>query len=796
MRRLLTPACAAAALCMASTASAVEPPKEPKNPATPVAAAGTIEQPETTKPQKVVRSIGTAPEHRVLQRNPAGKPTIIHGNLGKLEYQGLRGNGNLKAVAQQKLKGLSIDMMGATGLETLLPNNQVIAKDKAGKSHIRFEEEIHGMKVEGASMVMHLDKDDNVFALNGEFVSEDSIPTEAELDCEAAMISALQQSGIEDGEWLTDCELTVIYGADGNGHLAWKRLIGFNTENGQPQKDVLFASATTGALVAHHPKLWNARSLTTKNCGQTTYYCPVASTSSSMINTGDDAIDGAHNHAFDVYNYFSQRFGRDSMDDFGMTIESSVHYDFNLVQAYWDSISQALYYGDGDGKFTHQVASQTFLANLFSVTHSFYCMPMTGIEASPLSEALDVVAHEYTHGITSHESNLIYQYESGALNEAMSDIMAAAVDRWAGASITDTWLVGEDVWTPNIAGDALRSMSNPTLSYDVGYDYYPERYQGSEDNGGVHWNSGIANLAFVLMVQGGQHPRGKTTIQVPAIDSNFDDSMDIASEIFYNANTQCLTPSSNFEAIRFCTAEVVSESIYRDSINAAWEAVGVSGGGNSNAIVLTSGVPLDNQEGQTGDVQQYVLEDVSAGATITCSLVGSNGDADLYLRFGGETGPEADYDCASFSPTSIEECTVGPAASTTDLYAAIHAFSEYSGLQITCSTDGTNPGDVDVTLVLLTDKYPEETMVMLEDLTTNDIFWADQVFSSLETVYTLTQTVDSTHCLAFYIYDSVGDGICCSYGAGSFDLLYDGQSVFSGGEFGDSASTVVGGGCV
>jgi len=425
---------------------------------------------------------------------------------------------------------------------------------------------------------------------------------------------------------------------------------------------------------------------------------------------------------------------------------------------------------------------------------------MTGIEASPLSKALDVVAHEYTHGITSHESNLIYQYESGALNEAMSDIMAAAVDRWAGASITDTWLMGEDVWTPNIAGDALRSMSNPTLSYDVGYDYYPERYQGPEDDGGVHWNSGIANLAFVLMVQGGQHPRGKTTIQVPAIDPNFDDSINIASEIFYNANTQCLTPYSNFEAIRFCTAEVVSESIYRDSINAAWEAVGVSGdcngcGSSNTVIVLTDGIPLNDQEGQPGDVQQYVLEDVSPGATVTCSLVGSNGDADLYMRLGGETGPGEEFDCSSLSPTSNEECSVGPAASNTDLYAAIHAFSGYSGLQITCSTDG-NPGDVDVTLVLLTDQYPEETTVMLVDLMTNDIFWADEVFSAGETVYTLTQTVASTHCLAFYIYDSFGDGICCSYGAGSFDLQYDGQSVFSGGVFGGSASTVIGGGCV
>ena len=389
-----------------------------------------------------------------------------------------------------------------------------------------------------------------------------------------------------------------------------------------------------------------------------------------------------------------------SFDGFGTTIESNVHFDVDYVNAFWDDVAKAFTYGDGDGKLACNDASKTLLAvcSLLLVLILFsacllYKKP--GFLSTPLSEALDIVAHEYTHAITSSESNLIYINESGALNEALSDIMAAAVDRSAGASITDSWLIGEDVWTPNTAGDALRDMSNPMLNGDS--DYYPERYQGLDDNGGVHLNSGIANLAFVLMVQGGQHPRGKTTVQVPAIDSNFDNSMDIASEIFYNANTECLTPGSNFEAIRFCTTEVVSDIVHRDSINAAWEAVGVCDGcGSPNTvIVLTDGIPLNDQEGQTGDMQQYVLENVSAGATVTCSLAGPNGDADLYVWFGDETGPGEEDDCSSLSPTSNEECTVGPAVSTTDLYAAVHAYSGYSGLQITCTCEGcSNPNPV------------------------------------------------------------------------------------------------------
>jgi len=88
----------------------------------------------------------------------------------------------------------------------------------------------------------------------------------------------------------------------------------------------------------------------------------------------------------------------------------------------------------------------------------------------------------------------------GALNEAMSDIFAALVEKWKGQSDDPTnnhkndsvWKVGEDIYTPYTAGDALRYMYDPAKDGD--YDYYPDRYKGTADNGGVHSNSGIANL--------------------------------------------------------------------------------------------------------------------------------------------------------------------------------------------------------------------------------------------------------------------------------------------------------------
>ena len=82
--------------------------------------------------------------------------------------------------------------------------------------------------------------------------------------------------------------------------------------------------------------------------------------------------------------------------------------------------------------------------------------------------------------------------QTGALNEALSDIFSAFVESFLGSNDSDIWLIGEDAWTPWWAGDALRYMCDPAAAGDS--DYYPDRYQGTDDQGGVHTNSGIANL--------------------------------------------------------------------------------------------------------------------------------------------------------------------------------------------------------------------------------------------------------------------------------------------------------------
>lgn len=126
------------------------------------------------------------------------------------------------------------------------------------------------------------------------------------------------------------------------------------------------------------------------------------------------------------------------------------------------------------------------------------------------------------------------------------------VDRQEGATGADIWKIGEDIYTPNTPGDALRVMSDPAAAGD--YDWWPTRYTDTGDNGGVHTNSGIANLAFYLLAEGGTHPQGKSSVNVPGI------GIDAAAAIFYKANVNCLTAGSNFASARYCTADVFGES--------------------------------------------------------------------------------------------------------------------------------------------------------------------------------------------------------------------------------------------
>lgn len=210
---------------------------------------------------------------------------------------------------------------------------------------------------------------------------------------------------------------------------------------------------------------------------------------------------------------------------------------------------------------------------------SNFFLTSSGQTVGPLAGALDVVAHELTHGITDYTSGLEYQNESGALNEAFSDMMGTAVEfyfqtRGSGALQSD-YLMGEDSFKASRPGSisGIRSMQSPTL---FGHpDHYSIRYTGTADNGGVHTNSGIPNHAYYLAIEGGTNRvSGRSVTGV-----GFANREQI-ERVFFRAFTQMLPVRATFAQARAATIQSArdlypSNSAVERAVTDAWTAVGV-----------------------------------------------------------------------------------------------------------------------------------------------------------------------------------------------------------------------------
>ncbi len=196
----------------------------------------------------------------------------------------------------------------------------------------------------------------------------------------------------------------------------------------------------------------------------------------------DVAVNEAYDGSGYTYDLYSSVYGRNSIDNNGMSLISTVHYQRNYDNAFWDG--HQMVYGDGDEGLPP--AQQIF--NRFTI-------------------ALDVIGHELTHGVTQNEANLTYSNQPGALNESISDVFGSLVKQYRNnetARAAD-WIIGEGLFTPNIHGVGIRSMKAPGTAYDdplLGKDPQPANMSNyvttSQDNGGVHINSGIPNHAFYV----------------------------------------------------------------------------------------------------------------------------------------------------------------------------------------------------------------------------------------------------------------------------------------------------------
>lgn len=192
--------------------------------------------------------------------------------------------------------------------------------------------------------------------------------------------------------------------------------------------------------------------------------------------TDDAAVDEAYDGLGDTFTMYRDIFGRNSIDDEGMELHATVHFGQLYENAFWDGAR--LVFGDGDGELFHR----------FTI-------------------AVDIIGHELTHGVLDDEAGLVYNGQSGALNESLADVFGSLVKQRVlnQAAGEADWLIGAGLFTDAVNGVALRSMKEPGTAFDdpvLGKDPQPSTMSGYvdtlDDNGGVHINSGIPNRAFAL----------------------------------------------------------------------------------------------------------------------------------------------------------------------------------------------------------------------------------------------------------------------------------------------------------
>jgi Zn-dependent metalloprotease len=198
----------------------------------------------------------------------------------------------------------------------------------------------------------------------------------------------------------------------------------------------------------------------------------------------DPAVNEAYTHAGSTWNFYRKVFSRNSIDDMGLPLVSSVHAGIDFNNAFWEG--SQMVYGDGDGVLFRR-----------------------------FTRSLDVVGHELTHGVVQHTSGLVYEAQSGALNEHFADVFGVLVRMFrrkirATTASNRAWLIGADLLVPAPTRKALRSLKNPGSAYandpDLGTDPQPQHMNNylhlpvtqAGDWGGVHINSGIPNKAFYL----------------------------------------------------------------------------------------------------------------------------------------------------------------------------------------------------------------------------------------------------------------------------------------------------------
>jgi Zn-dependent metalloprotease len=499
-----------------------------------------------------------------------------------------------------------------------------VGVDSLGMAHVRLQQDLDGLPVFGGEAIVHLDPQGALVSVTDDMLRDLDVDTTPLYTSDEALAIGLDAYGHGNG-LKHDATVTLYVVREGDvDHLAWLVRIP-DLDRDTASIPMYFVDAHDGAILRE----WNDVKNVALNDADKTTYDLAGGTRYSRAAVGDSSdADLATTHAAvaSTLAYFQAAHGRDSFDGAGAKVLSYGHYSRGYVNATWDG--SRLTFGDGDG------VNSDYLG------------------------VLDVTAHEFGHGVTDYEADLIYSNESGALNEATSDIFAAAVEAYVDGGVTaDTWDIGEDCW---LAAPALRYMDAPSTD-GSSRDHYSARYVGTSDGGGVHWNSGIANHWFYLLSVGGQHHTAayRTGTVLTGI------GIDAAADIWYLALSSYMTSSTNFAGAATATASACSALGYDtatcDTVAAAWAEVGVTasgggtggGGGTTCSLTCTGGTLYTGSLSAGASVIQPGGTYYYAPVGSTGTLCGASGtDFDLYLSYSTSTRRFRQVDTSTGSTSS------------------------------------------------------------------------------------------------------------------------------------------------
>ncbi|HSD82435.1 MAG TPA: M4 family metallopeptidase, partial [Anaerolineae bacterium] len=448
-----------------------------------------------------------------------------------------------------------------------------------GWSHVRMSQVYQGLPVFGYQLIVHLDAQNQVVTVNGHLrpgIDLDPTPKVSQSAAEQLALDDLlngqlepaQRSRVKATILHDQTQLLIQVDQNDQPRLAWYVTITTDSPLGQWR---YFVNARRAQVVHQFDSLADGKRRMTYTADNSTDI-----PGRLLIDEGErskDAIaQAAHEGAGKVYDYYFNVFQRDGLDDQGSPLVSTVHYGSDpedAENAAWIGEAQQMIYGDGGKIF------------------------------KPLAYGLDVIGHEFTHGIIDNTSNLVYEGQSGALNESYADVFGALIDR-------GNWTIGETVIkSPPFPIKYLRSLEDPNAqsSYDssdplhsIGQpahmnEYADLPYTRKGDNGGVHVNSGIPNRVAYLVAR--------------AIGS------EKMEQVYYRTLTQYLSPNSDFSDAARATVRA-AQDLYSnpeaEAIRTALPQVGLSTTGSSQTPPPTS-TPTSQKK------QPVPSEKVPAGCT-------------------------------------------------------------------------------------------------------------------------------------------------------------------------------------